>query len=184
MRKTIRIPLINFTLITWLLLAYLFLATLPNGRNAFLDTGRKIAATASRRLLLIAPSGEMGSNEVEAFHNACQIWNTLVGRPVFIIPTGSDQQPDVWLTRVYSYEERGTLAVTYYQYNKILVSYLEVLKFNRPLLEKVLIHELGHVLGLGHSDDKDSVMYPSVGKPFLPNQEEIAKVKTDWNQEF
>lgn len=50
-------------------------------------------------------------------------------------------------------------------------------KWNEDFFINVLIHELGHVLGLSHVSDEDSIMYPSyqiINKSVIsPNDREM-----------
>jgi hypothetical protein len=46
-----------------------------------------------------------------------------------------------------------------------------------PEVERAtLVHELGHVAGLPHSDEYESVMYPIVGARYLPSPDEASLV--------
>ena len=44
-------------------------------------------------------------------------------------------------------------------------------------LRALLLHELGHAMGLGHSTDKKSVMYPTVSQATTLTQGDLSGIK-------
>lgn len=138
---------------------------------------------ANRGQIDLVPAGAMNPAERGALQQATQVWNTLVGRPVLLLmerEPADGKDAVFYVTSVLGYDEAGTLAVTYRGYDKAYVSYLEVLRCQPAILRRVLIHELGHVLGLDHSDDRNSVMFPAIGEADLPGAPEILYLRSLW----
>lgn len=138
---------------------------------------------ANRGQVDLVVAGEMNPAEHTALHQAAQVWNTLVGRPVLLLvdhePAGTHDAV-FYVVSVLGYDDPGTLAVTYRAYDKAYLSYLEFLRAKPVILRRVLIHELGHVLGLDHSEDRASVMYPEIGEADAPTVPEVLYLRSLW----
>lgn len=138
---------------------------------------------ASRRTLVVTPSGNWPDSALEMVQQSCTIWNTVIGRPVLLVQ--QTDKPDVWLTRVYVYGADRTLAQTHYPYNTSLVTIRDDVFYDSIILRRVVTHELGHVLGLDHNPSSASVMFAAIDYKIvngaeLPDQHDIKEARYRW----
>lgn len=98
---------------------------------------------------------------------AVKSWNSSVGHDYFVM---SDflNQPDLWIRTTNTHKDH---------YFGFFVSRMIFIQDNLEgqLVMVVLMHELGHSMGLGHSQDPNSVMYRTSWpeKNFQPTPEDI-----------
>lgn len=137
---------------------------------------------SSKKAVVIGRGGEWSERETHALNEAAMLWNTVIERPVLVV-TENPGKVDLWVSPVIGYAEAGTLAVTHLNLEPQQITYLAVLRVKPRLLLAVFIHELGHALGLGHSENKNSIMYPTASDdgPLLPDQKDIEKLQELWN---
>ena len=69
--------------------------------------------------------------------------------------------------------EAGSQRIDIYEYS------------NRTELVRVLAHELGHALGLGHVEDAEAIMYKvNQGKRLILTQDDIAELRAVCSSSF
>jgi predicted Zn-dependent protease len=102
-----------------------------------------------------------------AFDYAIEYIERAIGRPVFIRDRSLDArvvvrvEKDMWPTHGKWHKgKRGT--------SVLLGSHLEARP--APWIVTIILHELGHVLGLEHTEDQDSVMRPHHNVDDIPDE--------------
>lgn len=105
-------------------------------------------------------SPEIPSQYHQAIENAVNTWNKAAGRKVLNYK-GIGTPFNVTITSPWPYSEEQTARTTItWQSAYILNSYIELNPhYYRVDVESLMVHELGHFLGMAHNDDIDSVMY-------------------------
>ena len=121
-----------------------------------------------------------GSRYESLIYQAVGKYNTLV--PIFAI-TDSPENADVVC---YDFEEAmddvGTLGVTESNGRIGFNTYLLKTKSDQIILS-VIMHELGHAIGLKHNEEPYSIMN-SEYNPVTFTDKDIQRIKTIWNQSF
>lgn len=111
---------------------------------------------------------------IQTLKNAMDVWNKSSGKKLLVLKDGvtkNKQDRDglnviYWETNWDKEENYEGLTINYFLMTPITES--DVIINSRYVtkehidFETLLIHELGHVLGLDHSEDNDSVMLPTL----------------------
>lgn len=123
---------------------------------------------ANKLPLLVAPS--MSNERLEAaIKDACDRWNRSIGQLYFVtvdpIPGVPKEQRTAGILFVDPYimgdtESRPHTALRFNEKHEIVAAPIAVpLDVTDQKLRQILVHELGHTLGLPHSSDSFSVMF-------------------------
>lgn len=130
------------------------------------------------------------SNEIyEEIELAAEDWNKASNQTLIVINGFTDKAPiapdgrNVIVISALEYRVNGTTR-NYYVNDKIVDSDIILSSFNRTDRESVLVHEMGHSLGLEHNESTDSVMQPSMSSQQIrrtPSEEDISAINCLYN---
>lgn len=151
--------------------------------------GAPLKLCNSHILVVIDP--EIPDTQAVIIRDAASYWNETVGHTIFLGPDtiiGSDDRSAV-LIRTAETSKHSVAGVTteYYAAKGCIISAgvrirPNILNGDHDIFESVIRHELGHVLGLGHSDIFTDLMAPSVetsnGQPIDASDRECAAARS------
>lgn len=90
--------------------------------------------------------------------SAASWWNQVAGKTV-VVPASSEAKPDVYITSFTLKNEKTQVSGLTTNYHMMLINTDQA---NDTIMDNTVIHEMGHALGVGHSDQlNNEVMSPS-----------------------
>ncbi|KAK6528420.1 matrix metallopeptidase 19 [Arthrobotrys megalospora] len=77
--------------------------------------------------------------------------------------------------------------VSYWSYDlgvaRVDICFNEEKVYTMPILQEIALHHVGHILGIGHSDVKDAVMWAGYGNTTL-HKDDIRAIRAKWQPEL
>lgn len=114
--------------------------------------------------------GRFARWEIESIHNAAEQWTYETGGLVeFEFVSSMKIEPDTVIIFKKNHEEEEVQSVDieikgnslgYYSKNTNIIAVVYDRIYSIDLYEEVVMHELGHALGLGHNSIPGTLMYP------------------------
>lgn len=123
--------------------------------------GINVSLRGCRVIPYLENSDPGGLENEESFHRD-SLMDEGADINVFVIPTIPSNDGTLAYTRFFNNERYIVIGETVYDGNKVYI------RFQPGRFSNMLVHEIGHLLGLEHVDTRGSLMYPSQLKDMDP----------------